>query len=305
MSQRSSILVAGKSGQLARCLAEEAALRGVPLMSAGRPELDLADAESVERAVAAVAPRAIVNAAAYTAVDKAEAEPALAFAINEAGAARLAGAAARHGVPFVHVSTDYVFDGASERPYREDDTPAPLNVYGRSKLAGEIAVRNACPSSLVLRTSWLYSRFSGNFVTSMLRLSSTHDRVRVVDDQHGAPTATADLARAILDIVERLAAAEGKAGCGGVFHLTASGETSWHGFAAAIFAGWARRGHTVPVIEPISTVDYPTAARRPPNSRLDCGKIAQTFGVRLPPWQASLDRCLDDLAGAEAEARAC
>ena len=293
MSQRSSILVAGKSGQLARCLAEEAALRGVPLMSAGRPELDLADAESVERAVAAVAPRAIVNAAAYTAVDKAEAEPALAFAINEAGAARLAGAAARHGVPFVHVSTDYVFDGASERPYREDDTPAPLNVYGRSKLAGEIAVRNACPSSLVLRTSWLYSRFSGNFVTSMLRLSSTHDRVRVVDDQHGAPTATADLARAILDIVERLAAAEGKAGRGGVFHLTASGETSWHGFAKAIVDLMPAEGKKCTAVEPITTAEYPLPAKRPAFSVLSCEKLTRTFGLQLPAWEESLKQVLE------------
>jgi len=301
MQDRRPILVAGRSGQLSRSLAEDARARGVPLLAMGRPDLDLADAASIERAVARAAPRAVINAAAYTAVDRAEAEPARAFAVNRDGAARLAGAAARLGVPFIHVSSDYVFDGSKDSPYREDDPPAPLGVYGKSKLAGEDAVRNACPAGLILRTSWVYSRFGHNFLTTMLRLAETGAAAQVVDDQHGAPTAAPDLARAMLNLIERMTqtAAPDRAR---IYHLAARGETTWHGFAAAIFAGWARRGHRVPTLRPIGTDQYPTAARRPRNSRLDCTRIARDFGLRLPPWQHSLALCLDDLAGAHAEA---
>jgi dTDP-4-dehydrorhamnose reductase len=296
--------VAGKAGQLARCLAEEARWRAIPLVALGRPQLDLTHAESLARAVAAHAPRAIVNAAAYTTVDGAEAEPALAMAINRDAAGALAAEAARCGVPFIHISTDYIFDGRKDAPYGEEDAPSPLGAYGRSKLEGEGAVRTACPAGVILRTSWLYSRFGQNFVTTMLRLAETRDVVRVVDDQHGAPTAAADLAGAILDLVERLAGnGAGDAGTGGVYHLTGAGETTWHSFAAAIFAGWARRGRRVPVLEPIATAQYPTAARRPQNSRLDCSKIARAFDLRLPAWQGSLENCLDELAGACVEAQ--
>jgi dTDP-4-dehydrorhamnose reductase len=204
MQGHNPILVAGKTGQLARSLAEEAALRGVALVAMERAHLDLTDPGSVERAVAATVPRAIINAAAYTAVDQAEAEPALAFAINRDGPARLAAAAARRDVPFIHLSTDYVFDGMKEGPYREDDAPAPLGVYGRSKLEGERAVRETCPAGVILRTSWLYGRFGRNFVTTMLQLAQTREVVRVVDDQHGALTAAPDLAGAILDLIERM-----------------------------------------------------------------------------------------------------
>jgi dTDP-4-dehydrorhamnose reductase len=206
-------------------------------------------------------------------------------------------------VPFIHVSTDYVFDGRKDEPYREEDAPFPLGAYGRSKLEGEAAVRAACPAAVILRTSWVYSPFGQNFVTTMLRLAETRDTVRVVDDQHGAPTAAADLADAILDLIDRLTEAGGRH-LGGVYHLTPAGETTWHGFAAAIFAGWARRGRRVPALEAITTAQYPTAARRPANSRLDCNKIARVFGLRLPPWQSSLERCLDEIAEARAEAQA-
>jgi dTDP-4-dehydrorhamnose reductase len=299
------IVVAGKTGQLARSLAEAAHVRGVPLVAMQRPDLDLTDSGSVERAVAAAAPRAIVNAAAYTAVDQAETEPALAFALNRDGPARLAAAAARRDVPFIHVSTDYVFDGMKEGPYREDDAASPLGVYGRSKLAGEQAVREVYPASVILRTSWLYSRYGRNFVTTMLQLAETREVVRVVDDQHGAPTAAPDLARAILDVVERMAGmdAQEAQGVAGFYHVAAQGETTWHGFAAAIFAGWERRDRRVPVLEPITTAEYPTAARRPKNSRLDCSKIERAFGLRLPAWPGALERCLDELADACAEAR--
>jgi dTDP-4-dehydrorhamnose reductase len=304
MAGQPPILVAGKTGQLARCLAQEARRRGTPLVAVGRPELDLTQPELLARAVEAHAPGAIVNAAAYTAVDKAEAEPALAMAVNRDGAGALAAAAARLGVPFLHVSTDYVFDGRKESPYVEEDAPSPLGAYGRSKCDGEAAVRGACPAGVILRTSWVYSPFGQNFVSTMLRLAATREKVQVVDDQHGAPTAAFDLASTILDLVERLTAAPRGRDTGGIYHLAADGETTWHGFAAAIFAGWARRGHRVPVLEPITTPQYPTAARRPPNSRLDCSKIARVFGLRLPPWRSSLERCLDELALARAEAQA-
>jgi dTDP-4-dehydrorhamnose reductase len=299
------ILIAGKTGQLARCLTQEARRRGMPLVALGRPQLDLTDAESIERAATALAPRAIVNAAAYTAVDQAEAEPALAKAVNRDGAARLAAAAARRGVPFIHISTDYVFDGRKDAPYREEDAPSPLGAYGRSKLEGERAARAACPAGLILRTSWLYSRFGQNFVTTMLRLAETRETVRVVDDQHGAPTAAPDLACAILDLAARMTEMGDRSTreAAGLYHLAGSGETTWHGFAAAIFAGWARRGRRVPRLQAITTAEYPTAARRPQNSRLDCGKTERTFGLRLPPWQGSLESCLDDLARACVEAQ--
>ena len=303
MSGRAPILVAGKTGQLARCLVEAARGRGTALVALGRPELDLTQPELLARAIAAHAPRAVVNAAAYTAVDKAEAEPALAMAVNRDGAGALAAAAARLEVPFVHVSTDYVFDGRKEAPYREEDAPSPLGAYGRSKREGEAAVRAACPAGVILRTSWVYSPFGQNFVTTMLRLAATREKVQVVDDQRGAPTAACDLAAAILDLADHLTD-QRTDDRGGVYHLAGAGETTWYGFAAAIFAGWARRGRRVPILEPIATAQYPTAARRPQNSRLDCSKIARVFGLRLPPWRSSLERCLDELALARAEARA-
>jgi dTDP-4-dehydrorhamnose reductase len=303
MSGERPILVAGQMGQLARSLVQAARRRGTELVTAGRPELDLTQPESLARAIEAHAPRAVVNAAAYTAVDKAEAEPALAMTVNRDGAGALADAAARLEVPFVHVSTDYVFDGRKAAPYVEEDAPSPLGSYGRSKLAGEAAVRAACPAGVILRTSWVYSPFGQNFATTMLRLALTREKVQVIDDQHGAPTAAFDLADAILDLIDRLARARDR-DLGGVYHLANRGETTWHGFAAAIFAGWARRGHRVPALEAITTAQYPAAAQRPANSRLDCSKAARVFGVRLPEWRSSLERCLDELALARAEAQA-
>jgi dTDP-4-dehydrorhamnose reductase len=303
MSAQRPIFVAGNTGQLARCLVQEARRRGSALVALGRPEFDLTRPESLGAAIALHSPCAIINAAAYTAVDKAEAEPALAMAVNRDGAGALAAAAARLGIPFIHISTDYVFDGRKETPYREEDAPCPIGAYGRSKLEGEVAVRAACPTGVILRTSWVYAPFGQNFVTTMLRLAATRDKVGVVDDQHGAPTAAADLAAAVLDLADQLTARR-MDGVGGIYHLAAAGETTWHGFARAIFAGWAKRGHRVPVLAPITTAQYPTDAQRPANSRLDCSKIARVFGLRLPPWQNSLERCLDELASVPAEAQA-
>src|SRR5437868_5572910 len=192
------VLVAGKSGQLARCLHDSAILHNVPIVVVGRPELDLEKGEGINRVMAAVEPSAIVNAAAYTAVDQAEAESGRSFRVNCGGAALLADAATRRGIPFIHISTDYVFDGSKQSPYREDDAPAPLNVYGSSKLAGEAAVLKVCPGAVVIRTSWVYSPYGNNFVRTMLRLSETQPVVRIVDDQRGTPTSAVDLAAAVL-----------------------------------------------------------------------------------------------------------
>ena len=201
---------------------------------------------------------------------------------------------ARFGVPYILVSTDYVFDGRKPQPYREDDTPSPLNVYGHSKLEGERAVRESAPLALVLRTSWLYSGSGRNFLTTMLQLAQTRELVQVVGDQHGAPTAAADLAGAVLEIAEQVIA-NGSAGPSGIYHLTAAGETTWHGFAQAIFAALASCGRRVPALASIATADYSSAARRPANSRLDCAKIARDFGIQLPHWRESLEASLNDL----------
>jgi dTDP-4-dehydrorhamnose reductase len=288
------ILVAGKSGQLARCLLDSTVLHNVPIVAVGRPELDLESGEGIDRVMAAVEPSAIVNAAAYTAVDRAEAESERAFAVNCDGATLLAAGAARRGIPFIQISTDYVFDGSKRSPYREDDVPAPQNVYGSSKLAGEIAVLKACPGAAVIRTSWVYSPYGNNFVRTMLRLSDEQPVVRIVEDQRGTPTSAADLAVAILAIVEQLRSANGSDEAG-IYHLAGDGETSWHGFATAVFASLARRGRRVPTLQAITTAEYPTPTRRPKNSCLDSSKAERIFGVRLPPWRSSLEECLDQL----------
>jgi dTDP-4-dehydrorhamnose reductase len=298
------ILVAGKNGQLARCLADVGGQRAVPIFSTERPEFDLEDSRSIERVVTAIFPRAIVNAAAYTAVDLAESNAERAFAVNRDGAGQLAATARRLDIPFIHISTDYVFDGRKSVPYCEDDTPSPLGVYGQSKLEGEMAVMNANADSLVLRTAWLYSAYGTNFVKTMLRLAGTHDLVRVVDDQLGAPTSACVLASAVLvaiaQVLEKKVQVEP-----GIYHVTAAGETTWFGFASAIFAGWRERGRRVPRLEAITSADYPSAVKRPANSRLDCAKFQRTFGTCLPLWSTSLGACLDILADDQREARKC
>ncbi len=288
------VLVAGKSGQLAQCLRDSAALREISMVAIGRPGLDIAGGKGIDRVIDEIQPSVIVNAAAYTAVDLAEAEPERAFLTNCGGAALLADAAARHGIPFIQVSTDYVFDGHKRQPYREDDVPAPLSVYGSSKLAGEATVLKACPWTAVIRTSWVYSPYGQNFVRTMLRLSDTQPVVRVVNDQRGTPTSATNLADAILVIAERLRSVNGRSDAG-IYHLAGEGETCWHEFASAIFESLARRGRRVPKLQSIRTAEYPTAARRPMNSCLDSSKAQRVFGVRLPPWRSSLEACLDQL----------
>lgn len=283
------IAVTGKTGQVVSALIERGAAAGHELVALGRPELDLADPASVACALEAARPDAIVSAAAYTAVDKAETEHDLAFAINGAGAGAVAKAARTLGVPLVHVSTDYVFDGLADRPYVESDPTGPNGVYGASKLAGEQAVLAAWPeNSTVLRVAWVYSPFGGNFVKTMLRLAGDRDEVSVVADQIGNPTSALDIADGILSVATNLVSDSAPAKRG-IFHMTAQGEASWADFAEAIFAASAARGGPSAAVRPITTADYPTPATRPANSRLDCGLIARIHGVTLPDWHGALD----------------
>lgn len=287
------ILVTGRSGQLALSLAARArSLGGVELVAAGRPGLDLEDAPGARAAIIAAAPDLVVNAAAFTAVDQAESARARAFAINRDGAAAVASAASHLGIPLVHLSTDYVFDGRKAKPYVESDSTAPLNVYGRSKREGEVAVLDAYPAALILRTSWVFSPFGSNFVKTMLRIGAERPRVRIISDQFGNPTSATDLAGAILAIAPQLVATPG---AGGIYHVTNAGSTSWFGLAEVVFAEAARLGVPHPLLEAITTADYPLPAPRPADSRLDTSAFGNRFGHGLRPWQdavAETVRCL-------------
>lgn len=283
------LLIIGTKGQLALSLIERGAAQGIEVVSIGRPEIDLARNTGLNALVAGVHPDAIVNAAAYTAVDMAEREPELAGAVNGRGAGLVAAAAAATGVPIVHVSTDYVFDGTATRPYREDDPVAPLGVYGASKLAGERAVAAATPDYAILRTAWVYSPFGHNFVRTMLRLAETRDELGVVADQRGSPNSALDLADGIITVARNLTQRPGDKGLRGVFNLTTDGETSWAEFATEIFSISARFGGPIARVRAIATSDYPTPARRPAYSCLDGTKLAERHGVRLPDWRISLE----------------
>lgn len=284
------ILVTGAGGQVGSELLARAGRHGHEVQGLTRAELDISDAAAVSAAVAAAKPSLIVNAAAYTAVDKAEEEQDAAYAINRDGPAHLAAAAKAAGVPLIHISTDYVFDGSKDGPWTESDPVAPLGVYGSSKEAGEQAVRAALPEHVILRTSWVYAAHGGNFVKTMLRVGRERDALRVVADQFGAPTSAGDIADAVLTIATRLEG--GKRDGWGTYHFTAEGRTSWHGFAEAIFAraekAWGRR----PAVAAIPSSEYPTAAQRPENSVLDSTKILVAFDVPRRPWQDGLDEVL-------------
>lgn len=294
------IAVTGKSGQVVTALLERGAAAGHEVVALGRPELDLADAASVARALQAAEPDVIVSAAAYTAVDRAETERELAHAVNGAGAGAVARAAHLLSVPLVHLSTDYVFDGTLDRPYREDDQTGPTGVYGASKLAGEQAVLEINHhNSAVLRVAWVYSPFGGNFVKTMLRLASDRDEISVVADQIGNPTSALDIADGILKVAANLIGSN-DAALRGVFHMTASGEGSWADFAEQIFAASATLQGPCATIKRIATAEYPTPAKRPANSRLDCGKIARVHGVTLPDWRHSLQNVVERLLTASA-----
>jgi dTDP-4-dehydrorhamnose reductase len=283
------ILLAGCAGQLGRELKRSLACLG-EVIACDRRQLDLAQADSLRAMVRAMGPTVIVNAAAYTAVDKAEAEPAAADAINALAPGILAEEAKRTGALLIHYSTDYVFDGTKATAYTEDDTPAPLSAYGRSKLAGERAIVAAGARHLIFRTSWVFGLHGANFMKTMLRLGKERDELRVVGDQVGAPTWTRHLADVAALTLARKEIPDG------LYHLAAAGETSWHGYAEAIFAEAQRSGlmEKSPVVHRIASADYPLPAPRPANSRLDCTKFRRDFNLALPDWRTGLADCLAD-----------
>jgi len=295
------VLVIGRSGQLARELARARWPAGWTASFASPPDLDLREPDRAAAAVMAAKPDIVVNAAAYTQVDQAETEPDLARLLNAAGPAAVAAACATLDVPFVTVSTDYVFNGAKQGAYREDDPVDPIGAYGRSKAEGEVLIRAANPRHVILRTSWVFSPFGSNFVRTMMRLGAERPMLRIVADQHGRPTYAGDLAGGIVQICAALQAGNGEYG---TFHAANDGPTSWHAFAVAIFQGLAERGERVPQqVAAITTAEYPTKAARPANSVLDCTQLANTFGVTLRPWRAALDECLSELVGRKTNIR--
>ncbi len=289
------ILVTGGSGQLST---ELAGAGGNRIRHVGRPDFDFERPESAELVFRQTAPALVVNAAAYTAVDAAETNEAAAYRANRDGPALLARLCQQAAVPLIHVSTDYVFDGLKGAPYVETDPTAPQGVYGASKLAGEEAVLTTCDGALVLRTSWVYAARGKNFVRTMLDAARKTNRLRVVADQKGCPTAAADLAAAILEIVAVIQAEGWQRRFHGVFHAAGTGWTTWHGLACVAFEEAMRHGLAVPEVSAIATADWPTPARRPLDSRLDCGRLAATFGLSLPPWRDGLARTIDAIFAA-------
>jgi dTDP-4-dehydrorhamnose reductase len=285
------VLVTGRDGQLARGLLEAADGVDVRVTAVGRPELDVADERSVAAAISRRRADIVVNAAAYTAVDKAESEPAAAHAVNAMGAEHVARACAAQGIPIIHISTDYVFDGAKPDPYVEDDATCPVNVYGQTKLEGEQRVAAACKRHVVLRTAWVHSPWGANFVKTMLRLATTRPSIGVVGDQQGSPTYAPHLAAVVLAVASRvvLDSADGR---WGVYHAVGSGETTWFGFAREIFRSGSQYGLAAAQVAAITTADFPTAARRPANSRLSSGKLRAAFGLELPDWRAGVRDCV-------------
>lgn len=287
------ILVIGGSGQLAVALSDVAAPFGLALQRVGRPLVDFDRPETVAAIFAATEPSLVVNAAAYTAVDAAEDDAAAAYRANRDGPAELARLCEDARIPLIHVSTDYVFDGSKRSPYAETDATAPQCVYGASKLAGEEAVTSACKRYIILRTSWVYSSVGKNFVRTMLALAQRNNVLRVVADQRGCPTSASDLAAVILDIIAGIARDGWQDRFAGIYHAAGSGETTWHGLAEAIFSLAESHGLPPPSVEPIPTDQWPTRAKRPPDSRLDCSRMQAVFGLRLPHWHDGLSRTVD------------
>ena len=285
------IFIAGKSGQLAQALMACPPSAEIELCLAGRPDFDLASPEALATPITAFAPDVILNAAAYTNVDKAESEPTKAHAINAAGAEALAKISHDLSIPIIQISTDCVFDGAKPTPYAEGDTPSPINRYGESKLAGEIAVAAANPKHLIVRVSWVFSHYGGNFVRTMLDLAEARDEVTVVNDQIGNPTHATDLAAGLIAMVKHCTS-DPNFSDWGVYHLAGAGETSRADMAKAIFADSHKLGGKSAHVIPVPTTDYKTAATRPLNARLSAARAKQVFDVELPHWRMRLTDCV-------------
>lgn len=287
-----NILLCGAGGQVGTELRRVVWPAGWTLTPTDRPSFDIANRASVAEAIERHRPAIVLNAAAYTAVDRAESEPTQAWVGNCEGPANLAAACGAAGIPLVHISTDYVFDGSYPAPYTEDHPVKPLGVYGESKAAGERAVRDELTEHVILRTAWVYSAHGHNFVKTMLRLADTHPQVRVVADQRGAPTSAADVAAAIATVTQRIAAGAAR---WGTYHFTGAGAVTWHGFAEAIFAAAQPWRGPPPAVEAIATADYPTPARRPANSVLDCSRIGAAYGIVPRPWRNALAEVVREL----------
>jgi dTDP-4-dehydrorhamnose reductase len=287
-------LLLGGTGQVGEEFRALAMPDGVEVVAPARGALDLQDADAIASVIAAEPWSVVINAAAYTAVDRAESEEAIAFAVNAAAPSRLAIETGRRGIPLVQISTDYVFDGKKGSPYVEQDEAAPLSVYGRSKLAGEDAVRAANPRHVILRTSWTYSPYRTNFVKTILRLAAERERLTVVADQRGCPTAARHVAQACLDIALQ-SASDPERMPYGIYHFAGAGEASRFELATAIVDLSAGRRARSPQIVPVRTVDHPTPAARPLDSRLDCTAIVREFGARLWPWREALEETIDRL----------
>ncbi len=288
------ILVTGGSGQLARALTMRAADR---VHVVGRPEFDFDQPDTLDRCLQETMPSLVINAAAWTAVDLAESEPAAAARANTEGPAHLARLCQAASIPLIHVSTDYVFDGGKGSPYVETDPTSPTGVYGRTKLEGEQAVTAGCSKAVIARTSWVYAPTGKNFVRTMLAAAG-RPVLKVVGDQQGCPTAAADLADALLEMAAQLQT-DWREELAGVFHVAGAGSTSWHGLAAATFEAAARHGLAAPELHAITTAEWPTPARRPADSRLNCDRLARVFGITLPPWRRSLDAVVDAILSSQ------
>jgi dTDP-4-dehydrorhamnose reductase len=286
------LLVLGAGGQVGRELCRRQWPAGYRLAGFDRADVDITREGSIAAAMQRERPDLVINAAAYTAVDRAESEPDAAWAANCTGAGYLAAACREAAIPLVHISTDYVFDGEKAGPYREDDPVNPLGVYGRSKEAGDRALREALAEHVILRTAWVYSAHGHNFVKTMLRLAAERPVLRVVADQTGSPTSAADIAAAIAYVVQRAAAGQGR---WGTYHFTGAGAVTWHGFAETIFDLAEPWRGPAPRVEAITTADYPTPARRPANSVLDCSRIGEAFGITPRPWREALAEVIQEL----------
>lgn len=286
------ILVTGRGGQLATGLEASLPAQGFEALLVGQPEFEFDKPETVVAAFQALKPDAVVNCAAWTAVDAAEDDEAGAFRANALGTALLGRLTRDAGIPIIQISTDYVYDGLKGAPYLESDLPNPLGAYGRTKLAGEWAAQAANPRCIVLRTAWVFAPMGKNFLRTMLALGEQRPELRVVADQLGSPTAAPDLADAITAILARLRADGWRDEFAGTYHATGGGFTNWHSFAEAIFAEAAHHGAPRPKVHAITTADYPTKAKRPADGRLDNGKLARVFGLALPPWGAGLKRVM-------------
>ena len=295
MDELRRILVTGVQGQLGRELVRSLAPLG-RVIGVARCDLDLCDEAAIRRLLDQVRPWAVVNAAAYTAVDRAENEPDLAMAVNGVAPGIMAQGCADLGAMLVHYSTDYVFSGDTSRPYLESDEPDPANTYGRTKLAGEEAIVAAGGTHLILRTAWVYGGYGQNFLLTMMRLGREREALRIVNDQIGAPTWTRHLAEATSALLAWGRAERGGLGeRSGIYHLTSAGSASWYQFAEAIFAESVDPRRRLQKVVPIPSSAYPTLAARPADSRLDCSRLASVFGIQLPDWRTGLAHCLEDL----------